>query len=244
MDDSERFKVWLRRFSKICLKACFREARKFCNNFARYFKFQDLLSIGTLVFTGVMVWTLVQNHQTLLQSQRQLESTITPVIDAVQSSNIVRFVNVGSVSVTNVELLARIIARYPFNSSGVPLQDYRLQNYQFQIAPVLNQGDSVAFDFKTVSTNKYPVYDSGLECYCLVFRYFRTADMKPEYKFVYFYREVYNLPTDLNKIIYVYKPIGIGETPIDGNEIPLGQVRPELRGYALQQLDLTGYEEK
>ena len=66
--------------------------------------------------------------------------------------------------------------------------------------------------------------------------------MKPSYRFVYFYRQAYNTPDWVTH--YNYAPIGIGSVPITDQEMPLGQVRPELHDYALQQLDLPGYDDR
>lgn len=55
------------------------------------------------IIAAFMLWTLVQNAQTLSTTQRQLESSIEPVVDAQVYGSTIKLTNSGSIDIRKLK---------------------------------------------------------------------------------------------------------------------------------------------
>jgi hypothetical protein len=79
-----------------------------------------------------------------------------------------------------------------------------------------------------------------VEAYCLVFRYRRSADLKPTYKLYSFYRVKPNSPPSEG---YLYFPSDMNTGTVTGPTIPFKNLKSELKNLCLEQLDLPGLDQ-
>jgi hypothetical protein len=224
MDEAQKIQILIRRVLRKLSRA----------------KIQDWIAITQTIIAALMLWSLWESHETLLLTKRQIESSITPVLGMWQGGSELHFENQGSVPISKLEVVARLAAHYDIEKEKIV--DFQLSNMQEAVCEELNPSEKINFNFEKLTLPVEVYFASGnqLEAYCLILRYWRSADMKPNYKLVYFYRLKANSPASG----YLFFPIGIvGNGGMSGPFIPFKNLKAELRNVCLQQLDLPGLEE-
>jgi hypothetical protein len=208
-------------------------------------KIQEWLAITQTIIAALMLWSLCQMHQTLLFTQRQVESSIMPALDIWQGGPILHLKNAGGVTISQMEVLARLAVHYDIRTEKIV--DFQLSSVRQMVRQKLNLGQEETLDLSKlalpVKDYAVSVSQGQLEAYCLVLRYRREADLKINYRLIYFYRLKSDSPPDGSDLYFPVGDVNNGVVAGPGSSVPFKNLKLELRNFCLQQLDLPGLEE-
>lgn len=146
-------------------------------------------AVTAIIQTGIaaiMVVALFQNAATLRITQRQLESSIEPVLGMAMYGSTLRLTNEGSIDIRKFEGIA-IIAGY-FDYTTQKISAYQVARGPLPVADIIKPNATVEFNLAQVlmvPVGSDKVADS-VSVYCLVLKYRRAADMKQFTKLVPF----------------------------------------------------------
>lgn len=149
----------------------------------------DFIQVMTaLIQTGIavlMLFTLIQSAAILSITQRQLESSIEPVLGMTMSGSTLQITNDGSIDVRKLEGIA-VIAAY-FDYTPQKISTYQVTRGLLPVADAIKPGATIEFNLAQilVPVGSEKLVDS-VSVYCFVLKYRRAADMKQFIKLVPF----------------------------------------------------------
>ena len=128
-----------------------------------------------------MLWTLIQNKQTLNVTTRQLESTINPVLTPQMSGDKIRITNDGSIEVKQICITALIVGWFNLNVNNI--SEYQVNRTHIVLQDTLLSRKSFDIDLTSylplITPDKSKDPSKGVSLCGITCSYRRAADMKP-----------------------------------------------------------------
>jgi len=138
-----------------------------------------------------MLWTLMQNTKLFNLANRQLESTINPVLTPQMFGTTIRLTNDGSIDIKQIYKTA-VIGGW-FDSNKNKILGYQISRMYQPVKESLSPGESFDIDVTAhlipIPTGQAKNLEAGMNIYGIVLVYRRSADMKPFVKFLPFIAE-------------------------------------------------------
>ncbi len=140
---------------------------------------QALAVIAQTVILAMMTVTIFQTARTLSITQRQLESSIEPVLDMDMFGSTLQLVNSGSIEIRKLEQLAIIAGDFDLDTESIG--SYNVIRGRQTLYEAIEPGETLKLDLSQhIPAGLLPEKSAGIvRVYCLVLRYRRAADMKP-----------------------------------------------------------------
>jgi hypothetical protein len=136
----------------------------------------------------LMLWTLIQNTQTLNVTIRQLESTIDPVLTPQMSGDKIRITNDGSIEVKQICITALIVGWFDLNLNNI--SEYQVNRTHIVLQDALLPGKSFDIDLTPylplITPGKSKDPSKGISLCGITYTYRRAVDMKPFVMFLPF----------------------------------------------------------
>jgi hypothetical protein len=140
-----------------------------------------ILTVVQTIIAFFMLWTLIQNKQTLNVTTRQLESTIDPVLTPQMLGDKIHITNDGSIEVKQVCITALIVGWFDLNVNNI--SEYQVNRPYIVLQDTLLPRKSFDIDLKSylplISPDKSKDLSKGMSICGITCTYRRTADMKP-----------------------------------------------------------------
>jgi hypothetical protein len=140
---------------------------------------QAFVAIVQTIILAVMTVTIFQTQRTLSITQRQLESSIEPVLDMDMFGSTLQLVNSGSIEIRKLEELAIIAGDFDLDTKSI--SSYKVIRGRQTLYEAIEPGETLKLDLSQhIPAGLLPEKSAGIvHVYCLVLRYRRAADMKP-----------------------------------------------------------------
>ena len=149
---------------------------------------QGVAATVQAIIAVLMLWTLIQNRQTLKITTRQLEASIAPVVTPSMSGSKACLVNDGSIEIKQIAVIAVIGGWFDINTRKI--SEYHVSRGLQVIQNSLAPGKSLDIDVNkyllNMPTDSPKVIGTGMPVYGLVITFRRAADMKPFIKLLPF----------------------------------------------------------
>lgn len=140
-----------------------------------------ITTVVQTIIAFLMLWTLIQNMQTLNVTTRQLESTIDPVLTPQMLGDKICITNDGSIEVKQVCITALIVGWFDLNVNNI--SEYQVNRPYIVLQDTLLPRKSFDIDLKSylplISPDKSKDLSKGISICGITCTYRRAADMKP-----------------------------------------------------------------